>query len=260
VWLLEQGADVQLTGCYNSESIVQLDPLTAASYYRRKNLIKPLVQCGAHRDVFRAAFVGDSDAVNGFLKENPELLNAEDPNDDIYYTPLVSFCVSGRQLELLEDLVKRGARLRGYDAQLLFIAAHMGNTAILEFLLAQGVSPHFSDATLWMATSSMDDLKLLVKSGLSPNQRPYHGLHPLMYTCRADKTLDIPKVKYLIELGANVNAVGPKGRTALHYAATGGNAELCKLLINAGANETIPDEEGRTPLNVSKEFDKDAVC
>ncbi len=259
LWLLEQGADVHLTGCYNSESIVQLDPLTAASYYGRERLTDPLVDYGAQRDVFRAAFIGDIDSVNGFLRKNPKLLNAEDPNDNIYYTPLVSFCVAGGQLELLEDLVGQGAQIRGYDAQLLFIAAHMRSANILAYLLNQGVSPESSDATLWMATSSIDDLKLLVKSGLSPNQKPYHGLHPLMYACRADKALDIPKVKYLIELGADVNAIGPQGRTALHYAARGGNAELCKLLLDTGADESITDEKGRTPLDVAVEFGKDAV-
>lgn len=252
VWLLEQGADVHLTGCYNSESIVQLDSLTAASYYRRKNLVEPLERYGANRDVFRAAFMGDIESVNGFLKDNPNFLNAEDPNDDIYYTPLVSFCVAGGQMDLLSELVDRGGQLLGYDAQLLFIAAHMGNTNILRYLLEQGVSPKSSDATLWMATSSLEDLKLMVKSGLSPNQRPYHGLHPLMYACRADKTLDIPKVKYLIELGADVNAIGPQGRTALHYAARGGNAELCNFLLNAGADRTRLDEAGRTPFDIAK--------
>ena len=259
MWLLERGADVQLTGCYNSESIVQLDPLTAASYYGRERLIEPLRDYGAQIDLFRAAFLRDIDSVNGFLRKNPELLNAEDPNDDIYYTPLVSFCVAGGQLELLNDMYDRGAQLLGYDAQLLFIAARVGNTSILVYLLDQGVSPTSCDATLWMATSSMEDLKLLVKSGLSPNQRPYHGLHPLMYACRADKTLDIPKARYLIELGADVNAVGPQGRTALHYAARGGTTELCELLLVAGADETVTDKEGRTPLDIAQQYDKTAV-
>lgn len=259
LWLLEQGADVHLTGSYNSESIVQLDSLTAASYYGRERLIDPLIDYGAKRDVFRSAFIGDIDSVNGYLKDNPELLNAEDPNDEIYYTPLVSFCTAGGRFDLLCELVDKGARLRGYDAQLLFIAAHTGNTDILAYLLELGVSPQSSDATLWMATSSLDDLKLLVKSGLSPNQRPYHGLHPLMYACRADKTLDIPKARYLIELGANVNAIGPQGRTALHYAARGGNAELCDFLLNAGADRTRLDDEGRTPFDIAKKFDKGAA-
>ena len=178
MWLLEQGADVQLTGCYNSESLVQLDPLTAASFYRRERLIEPLTQYGARRDVFRSAFIGDTEAVDGFLEEAPTLINAEDPCDEIYFTPLVSFCVAGGHLELLSNLVKRGAILQGYDAQLLFIAAHIGNSSILRFLLGKGVSPVTSDASLWMATNSIENLRLLVSAGLSPNQRPYHGLHP----------------------------------------------------------------------------------
>ena len=259
IWLLERGADVSLTGCYNSETLVQLDPLTAASFYRRERLIEPLTQYGARRDVFRAAFNGDKEEVDRFLQNDPKLLNAEDPHDDIYYTPLVSFCVAGGQLELLTNLVSRGANLRGYDAQLLFIATHMENPGILRFLLENGVSPFTSDATLWMATNSIEDLRLLVNAGLSPNQRPYHGLHPLMYACRADKTLDIPKAQYLIELGAEINAIGPDGRTALHYASRGSSAKLCELLLNAGADRTILDEEGKSPLDIAKSFDKKEI-
>lgn len=260
MWLLEQGADVQLTGCYNSESLVQLDPLTAASFYRRERLIEPLTQYGATRDVFRAAFIGDTKAVDGFLEDDPERINAEDPCDEIYFTPLVSFCVAGGQLELLTNLVSRGANLRGYDAQLLFIAAHMGCSSILAFLLQKGVSPATSDATLWMATNSIEDLRLLVNAGLSPNQRQYHELHPLMYACRADKALDFPKVQYLIDLGAEINAVGPEGRTALHYASRGNSVKLCELLLNAGADRTMLDRDGRTPLDFALESDKEEIA
>ena len=259
MWLLEQGADVQLTGCYNSESLVQLDPLTAASFYQRERLIEPLTQYGARRDVFRSAFIGDTEAVDGFLEDAPSLINAEDPCDEIYFTPLVSFCVAGGQLDLLNNLIDRGANLQGYDAQLLFIAAHIGNSSILRFLLGNGVSPVTSDATLWMATNSIEDLRLLVNAGLSPNQRPYHGLHPLMYACRADKALNVPKVQYLIDLGADVNAIGPQCRTALHYASRGGNSKLCELLVNAGADGTMIDDEGKTPLDVARTFGKKKV-
>lgn len=258
-WLLDQGADVQLTGCYNSESIVQLDPLTAASFYGREHFVELLSRYGAERDLFRSAFIGDTDAVDEYLDGDPNLLDAEDPHDDIYYTPLVSFCVAGGQLELLRKLVDRGASLRNYDAQLLFIAAHMGDTSILNYLLTQEVSPASSDATLWMATTHLDNLRLLVKFGLSPNQKPYHGLHPLMYACRADKTPDIPKVQLLIDLGAEVNAVGPQGRTALHYAARGGNAEICELLLKARADRSMLDEEGRTAFDVAHHFGKTDV-
>ncbi len=256
LWLLEQGADVHLTGCYNSESIVQLDPITAASFYRREQLIEPLVRFGASRDVFRAAFIGDEGAVEGFLGDDPSLLNAEDPNDEIYYSPLVSFCVAGGQLKLLRNLVDRGASLQNYDAQLLFIAAHIGDSEVLSYLLEKGVSPLFSDATLWMATNHMENLRLLVKSGLSSNQRPYHGLHPLMYACRADKSLNVARVQLMVELGAEVNAVGPQGRTALHYAARGGDPTLCQLLLDAGADPTKLDDEGRTPLEVARKYRK----
>ena len=250
-WLLERGADVGLTGCYNSESMVQLDPLTAASFYHHERLFEILKSFGASRDVFRAAFCGERRVVEHFLSANPELLNSEDPHDEIYFTPLVSFCVAGGQLDLLKLLVDRGAEVETYSSQLLFMGAHFGRLDILSLLVGQGASPLHSDATLWMATDRMDVLRLLVDAGLSPNQKPYRGLHPLMYACRADKSQNLDRVRYLVDLGADINKVGPQGRTALHYAARSGNREMCRVLTQAGADVNLVDDEGNTPLDVA---------
>ena len=80
-----------------------------------------------------------------------------------------------------------------------------------------------------------------------------------MYACRADKALAIPKVQYLIDLGAEINAVGPEGRTALHYASRGNSVKLCELLLHAGADETMLDEEGKTPLDVARSLGKKEI-
>ena len=249
-WLLEQGADTSLTGCYNSESLVQLDSVSTALYYKRGELLKLLKENGATSDVFRSAFCGDSDAVEKSLKSNPNLILAEDPYDEIYFTPLVSFCVAGGQLNLLQHLVSKGAELQCYSAQLLFLATRTENVEILKFLLDCGLSARYSESSLWMATDRMDLLRLLVVAGLSPNQKPYRELTPLMYACRADKSQNLEKVEYLISLGAEINKKGPQGRTALHYAARSANRKMCEMLIQAGAEQHVRDDKNDTPLDV----------
>ena len=60
---------------------------------------------------------------------------------------------------------------------------------------------------------------------------------------------DLSKVKALIEGGANVNEQDRAGsRTALHWAAKGGNLEALSTLIAAKADPNIKDRQGRTPM------------
>jgi ankyrin repeat protein len=55
-------------------------------------------------------------------------------------------------------------------------------------------------------------------------------------------------VKLLMERGANINATGYAGSTALYLAAGGGHEEVVALLLNKGAHANSRDNDGRTPL------------
>lgn len=48
-----------------------------------------------------------------------------------------------------------------------------------------------------------------------------------------------------------VNAIDELGRTALHLAAPRGNAELIKILLEAGADATVVDADGKTPAELA---------
>merc|ERR1719272_477273 len=69
-------------------------------------------------------------------------------------------------------------------------------------------------------------------------------------------------VMVLLKYGANVNQIDEKGSmccagsTALHYAASWGDdvrGRLCALLLKNGADWTIKDDEGFTPLDRAQE-------
>ena len=250
-WLVDQGADIGLTGCYNSETFVQLNPLTASRYYGRPAIEKLLIANGATNDVFRSAFCGDIDYVKQELKRSPELLNVEDPYDEIYFTPLLSFFVSGNHADGAHWMVEQGAEVTLYSTQLLFLAAHNDNAALVEFLLNRGAELQSADSSLWMSTNNIDILHLFLKYGLSANQLPYHGLSPLMYACRADKSENIAKVKLLLRHRARVNELGPNDRTALHYAAQIKSPEIAELLLRAGADASLRDDKGQTPTDIA---------
>ena len=58
--------------------------------------------------------------------------------------------------------------------------------------------------------------------------------------------------------GDNVNQADEMGNTALHLAARAGSAECVKLLLNAGADTTLPDATGKlaSQMATSKKISK----
>ena len=52
----------------------------------------------------------------------------------------------------------------------------------------------------------------------------------------------------LLDAGANATFRGPKGQTALHFAARRGNWEVVSLLLEHGAHANTEDDGGQTPL------------
>ena len=64
---------------------------------------------------------------------------------------------------------------------------------------------------------------------------------------------DIGAVRALIRLGYNVNyATSQHYSTPLHIATTKGNVGIVKLLINAGANSSVRNWWGETPLDIAR--------
>jgi ankyrin repeat protein len=78
---------------------------------------------------------------------------------------------------------------------------------------------------------------------------------------RAVKRRDVEAVKKVLEIGANPNIGDKRGYTALHYAviyyrrAVGDEWKaIIKMLLDAGADPSIPGHDGRTPLQLAEEF------
>lgn len=91
-------------------------------------------------------------------------------------------------------------------------------------------------------------IKQLLEQGDNPNVRGSDGLAPVFFVFfHHHPTQDAKKI--LLNANIEVNARDPHGRTALCYAAAWGTAEDVATLLEKGANPTIADNYGNTPLH-----------
>ncbi len=257
-FLLAQGADVALTGCYNSESLVQISPLCVARFYTRAAIVELLLARGARDDVFRLAYLGEAEGVMEALAAQPELLNAEDPHDEIYFTPLIAFAIAGDQPDLAQDLVARGATLAPYSAQLLHLAARTGRIGLLDLLLTRGADIRAIDSGLFVP-APIAAIAYLLAHGAPVNNPGKNGFPPLVLLARADKGRRLNVMELLLANGADVNATGPRGRTALHLAAAGGHADVLNLMLAHGARPELEDDSGKTALQLARAAGKTQI-
>ena len=258
-WLAARGADIDATGCYNSESMVQLTPYCAARYYRRDAVADFLWAAGAQLDVFRAAFMGEQARVAAALAAEPALLLAEDPHDATYYAPLLAFAVAGGQAALAAWLGAQGAVVQPYGAQLLNLAGRIGRMDLVQWLLANGAEASAVDTGIFVAVTDLAILRLLLERGASATRTGMNGFPPLVYVARGDKAESPEKVALLLEWGAAVDAAGPRGHTALHCAAAAGHTQAMRVLLAHGASRSVTDQDGATPLDLARAAGKTAA-
>jgi ankyrin repeat protein len=258
-FLIEAGADANLTGCYNGESFVQLTPYCAAKYYNRGAVLEYLRPHSAPQDIFRLAYLGDDKAVLTQLDRRPELLNSEDPHDALYFMPLIAFPIVGGHAELLQTLIERGAQLAQYSAQLLGLAASSGHTDWIDLLLAGGADIRAVNFDVFLEDIAV--VQHLLERGAPVNRASeLNGFTPLIFLARGDKGQRLDSMQLILDYGADVNATGPMKRTALHYAAAAGDVGKIDLLLAHGANLAMMDENGDTALALANKAGRTAAA
>ncbi|HEV3343796.1 MAG TPA: ankyrin repeat domain-containing protein [Pirellulales bacterium] len=162
-----------------------------------------------------------------------------------------------RAVEQSPGIVKEDFRGRwtygGERTTLLAIAVHRGYREIAEFLIASGapldtVLPDGS-TLLHLAAHSGDveTIRLLLARRPDVNAVNGNSDTPLTVSIGSDKP---QAVAALLEAGANVNHRGWLGRTPLHRAVLGNHIKIVQMLLAAGADGALPDQEGKTPLDL----------
>ena len=176
-----------------------------------------------------------------------------DPNvpDSIGRTPLHAAVETGRA-SLVAALLRQGAdpNARLVDAPPPFKGDFVSYDRYV------GATP------LWLAAGArvpnVEILRLLTAAGADPGLAAADGTTPLMAAvgmiqnearlAPEDDALEV--VKFLVGLDIEVNAANQRGRTAMHGVARLARNTLIPVLVDNGADVSIADARGQTPLDV----------
>ena len=148
-----------------------------------------------------------------------------------------------------------GVRTR--NAPLVF-AAMTGDLENLKLLLARGADPAAgtrANTPLGAAVTFgyLDEVRTLLAAGAPASMTESTGINLIHWAVITDHPEVIPA---LVEAGVPLNAADESGYTPLIYAATidFGDAEAVKILLQAGADRNIRNEEGRTALEQARHY------
>jgi ankyrin repeat protein len=211
--LLERGADV------NTADSTGTAPLYAA------------VDMNTLGEIFGRPGRASHDKLNALDLMKALLEHGADPN-------------AGLKSVTLQRAHTPGEPTLGAGATPLARAAHTGDVAAIEILLAHGASV---------------------------NQPLKNGTTPLMFAAGLGRGVSafakdygteadlIAAAKVLLDHGADINAVSAAGQTAMHFAAQAADAnfpqpsdDMVKLLASRGSKLDVVDKQGRSPIEMAQ--------
>ncbi|WP_424245263.1 ankyrin repeat protein [Elusimicrobium posterum] len=168
--------------------------------------------------------------------------------------------IKDKDLEKIKKKVKKNPKLvfarNKYGQRAVHYAATYCATDIVKFLIENGADLKEKDNNgrvpfHWAALNGcVDTMELLYPKGVDIDMRDYQNYTPLIYAAMHGRT---EAVKWLVERGVQLDLQNEKGQTALWLATynIAGFPEVTQILIDAGADINIKNNEGKSPLQVS---------
>jgi ankyrin repeat protein len=133
-------------------------------------------------------------------------------------------------------------------------ATQMGEKAIIELLIGRGAPVDFFTSCV---LGRMDDINAELEADPSRvNARGVHDL-PALYFAAIGGDTEI--AKRLLDAGADVNA---KAETAapIHGAVMGDSAAMVRLLLERGADPSLPDYKGRGARRLAEDMGRAEIA
>ena len=285
--LLDSGADPNLNTEYDSGFGWLYTPLSVAVNDNRYEIAELLCQRGADANVVAYAgkwttgllhYVADS-SDSRFVKlllEYGADVHAYDTSSVEPMTPLhVASCAGN--LDHARLLLEYGAEIDAETADgttPLFFAAVEGHDELCSLLVSKGARLDFYSAC---ALGKPAKVKAMLQADPSLAKAKDRRLHRTALHWAA-KYGHRAVVQLLLANGAHVNAVAPEydsspprvwpdddadpslGETPLHVAATAGQVDIARLLLDRGAHVNAKDQDGDTPLHQAVKEKRRAVA
>ena len=274
-WLVEQKADVR------ARSVSGFTPLLFAARMGDRPMVTFLLAAGA--DINEEANDGSAPLLVATVRGHADLAmfmldrGANANADKTGFTPL-HWAVGKWESQQTHDYPDIG----GEWASLVGIKK--GKVALINALIARGANvnqrlikspPRFGTGMFaqvkvtggtpfWIAALAADVevMKLLVSRGANPLEKSDEGVTPLMVAAGVGRVAgdsliteeeSLAATKLCIELGGDVNAQADStGYTALHGVAFYGLDSVARLLVEHGADLTIKNKKGETPLKIAE--------
>jgi ankyrin repeat protein len=190
-----------------------------------------------------------------------------DPNQrNLQGSTALFLAIESNRTRVVETLLDAGAKpdLPGRaGVSPISAAAYQGSLSTVELLLERGADPLQADTTgktpiVYAAARGFSEIvERLLETGIDVNAHYGNDLTLLMWA--AGHADDVPEqdgvdlVRSLIEKGARIDAADNRGRTALMIAAEQGHGAIASALIEAGADRTLRDKDGKTAADLASD-------
>lgn len=240
--LVSAGADLRKRFGYSAHT-----PLSWAITVGSFDFARELVRLGDRPDLFSAAGLGDLAIVQSFWVGGRLQPNAS-------FTGSSRFAADGSRLprppetevEVISDAFVMACR-SGYAEVALWLLANGADLAFRGYMGATALH--------WAEYSGNQDLCLALRSAGASDELLDHELlakpHPFGIIVTAAWGI-VPRLRHQLDLYPDdINITGGYG-TALNAAAWNGNLEAAKLLLSRGADATLKNAAGATPLDVAR--------
>jgi ankyrin repeat protein len=238
--------------------------------------------------IWDAAEAGDLAEVQWLVGQNPRRLNARDHQE---WTPLMRASRNGHDAEVVRWLVDRRAALDERNhAGVTGLASSHGHIFVVHLLLQRGAYPILVDTPLihasteghvetvrclldhrfagriinqrdwgdrtalsWAcANGHVAVVILLLERGADPTVADRDGLTPLVHALKSEH---LESVRCLLDhpsAAATISQRDRWARTALSWACVYGREGAVRALLEKGADPTIVDTYGMTPMAMAK--------